>query len=627
MTKEQLIELKKKIGQLSEEELKERDLYLRGLATGEIQGPLVGYASIDKPWLKYYDKETLSTQIPNMTAYQYMCHENADNLDTCAIEYYGTKITFKEFISMIDKAADKFYNLGVRKGDVVTIISIANPELEITLYALNKLGVVINLVDVRYDSNAIKNCLNEVNSRILIAMDNFLPEIDKMLNETSVSHVITISPFNSVPSALKIVANLGDKVKNKETRKIIDKIKKKERYIGWNELLKIPSQLKPVFPAYEKNMLTALVHTGGTTGVSKTVKLSNDNFNAMVLQFQAFNTYLKRDTFLNDIVPFVAYGILGAIHMPLCLGLTNIIAPVLSPEGFTKFMIKYHPNNVLAVPTYWEDFTNNSKVQRMDLSFLKHPGSGGDSTSIEKEKEHNLFFKEHNSNAVIELGYGLTEVGSAAVACVGDINKIGSVGIPFVKNVVCICDPDTEIELGYNQVGEIYIKTPTMMMGYLNNQNEEEKVVKIHSSGEKWIHTGDLGYVDEDGFLYITGRIKRMIISGGFKIYPSEIEKIIYQNPAVEKCCVIALEDEVYGSLPEAYIVLKKEFKEHYKNVEKEICQDCEKKLPPYSLPCNYQFRDSLPLTTVGKIDYKTVEMEANKQIAKSNAYKRTLKK
>ena len=578
---------------------------------------ITGYASIDKPWQKYYSKEAIEAEIPKMTLYNYMVSENQDNLDTTAIEYFGTKISFSKFIKKIDETAKAFYNLGVREGDVVTIMSIANPELEIAFYALNKIGAISNFIDVRSDSNIVKGYLDEVNSKVLLVMDNFVPEIDKIIDSTNVENAIIISPFNSLNPVKRLLANIGDNIKNKEKRIKLDIIMDKNIYISWDQFIsQYRSNDEVYYPDYKKDTVASYVHTGGTTGVSKTVRLSNENFNAMVLQFRAFNTYIKGDTFLNDIVPFVAYGILGAIHMPLCLGLTNIIAPILSPEEFTQFMIKYKPNNVLAVPTYWEHFKNDKRVNKMDLSFLKHPGSGGDATSAAKEEELNAFFRNHNSNAVIELGYGLTEVGSAAVACVGDINKIGSVGVPLVKNIVGIFDENTGEELKYNEIGEVRMKSPTTMIGYLNNMDEENKIIKIHSDGTKWVHTGDLGKIDKDGFIYLTGRIKRMIIHGGFKLYPSEIEGVILKNCNVESCCVISIPDKQYGSSPEAHVVIKDK-KIDLEELRDELIVACKENLPEYSQPCDFVFVDDLPLTTVGKVDYRKVENDRLKKLVR----------
>lgn len=572
---------------------------------------LTGYASIDRPWEKFYSREALEAKIPEMTAYQYMCSENQDNLDAYAIEYYGTKITFDSFIKKVDSACNKFYSLGVRKGDIVTIMSLTNPELIIAFYALNKLGAVVNLIDVRSDANKIKEYLNEVNSRILISLDNFLPEIDEIVDETLVERVIAVSPFNSIPFGLRIAANLNDKLKNRLLREKIDSIKKKQKYITWNEFIGINSQLVVSGIKYEPNQLAALVHTGGTTGVSKTVKLSNDNFNAMAIQYKSLNTgYNKKDTFLNGIVPFVAYGIVTTIHMPMCLGITNIVAPILSPKEFTEFMLKYKPNHTITVPSYVDNFIHDSKAKVMDWSNIIHLGIGGDAFSCEKENETNTFLSTHGSSAQVEKGYGMTELASAAVTCLGKVNKLTSLGIPLPKNSIGIFEENSDCELKYGEEGEVCITGPTMMLGYLNNLEEENKVIRMHSDGIKWVHSGDLGRLDEEGFLYLVGRIKRMIIHGGFKIYPTVMENVIMSCDDVDNCCVISIPSVEFGSSPEAHVVLKKNRIRELNEIKREIQEICLNELPEYSQPDDIFFVDELPITTVGKVDYKKVEKE-----------------
>lgn len=572
---------------------------------------LTGYATIDRPWEKFYSKEALEAKIPEMTVYQYMCSENQDNLDAFAIEYYGTRITFDSFIRKIDNAANKFYSLGVRKDDVVTIMSLTNPELIIAFYALNKLGAVVNLIDVRSDANKIKEYLNEVNSRILISLDNFLPEVDKIVDETFVEKVITVSPFNSIPFVLRIAANLNDKLKNTQLREKIDSIKKKQKYMTWNEFVGMNSLFEFDGVIYQPNQLAALVHTGGTTGVSKTVRLSNDNFNAMAIQYKSLNTdYNKKDTFLNGIVPFVAYGIVATIHMPMCLGITNIVAPILSPKEFTEFMIKYKPNHTITVPSYVDNFIHDDRTKKMDWSSIIHLGIGGDAFPCEKENETNMFLIEHGSSAQVEKGYGMTELASAAVSCLGKVNKLTSLGIPLPKNIVGIFEENSDCELKYGEEGEVCITGPTMMLGYLNNLEEENKVIRVHSDGTKWVHSGDLGKLDEEGFLYLVGRIKRMIIHGGFKLYPTVMESVIMKCNDVDNCCVISIPSAEFGSSPEAHVALKKNRIRELNEIKREIQDICLSELPEYSQPDDIIFVDELPITAVGKVDYKKVQNE-----------------
>ena len=626
MKNEEIIKYKEKLSKLSEEEWVERNKYLRNLSLGNLLGPNTAYLSIDKPWLKYYSEAALEATVPRMTAYQYMCYrcyENVDNLNNAAISYFGKKISFKEYISKIDDTARSLYNLGIGKGDIITVMSVCNPEIEILLYALNKLGAVMNLIDVRSDYKQIKKYINEVKSDTVFVMDNFLPEFDKAMKDDEVDslveRVITISPFNSVAFPFNKIASSKDRRNKKEFYKIIDNIKKNSKYMSWNEMLNTPIYRYSMYPGYEENTLAVLVHTGGTTGIPKTVKLSNENLNAMAVQYKVLDTgYNKGDTFLNDIVPFVAYGIAVTIHMPMCLGLTNIIAPILSPEEFTDSMIKYKPNHMATIPSYVNDFINNKKASKMDWSCIKHVGIGGDSFSLEKEIEFNDFLKNHGSTAVAEKGYGMTELSSSATSCMGKVNKLTSLGIPLPMNNMGIFDEEGN-ELEYNKEGEICICGKTQMMGYLNNLEEENNVIKTHADGVKWVHSGDLGIVDEDGFLYLKGRIKRMIIHGGFKLYPQLMEGVISKNPNIDNCCVITIPSKEFGSSPEAHVVLKENKIEEWKRIKEELIELCKEELPDYSQPVDYIVEEELPLTVVGKVDYKKLEKKRRIEIENNN--------
>ena len=584
---------------------------------------ITGYASIDKPWQKYYSKEAITANIPKLTAYQYMVSQNEDNLSTKAIMYYGKKISYKNYIDMIDETARRLYNLGIIEGDVVTVMSVANPELEILFYALNKLGAVINLIDVRSDYKQIKKYLMEVKSSVVVVMDNFLPEFDKCMEDEDidniVENVITLSPYNSVLFPFNVLAEKKSRKEDSTLYSKIDEIKKKNKYITWKDLMNIPKYRYARYPRYKKNMVAALVHTGGTTGVPKTVKLSNENFNAMAIQYKSLNAnYNKGDTFLNGIVPFVAYGIVVTIHMPMCLGMTNIIAPILSPKEFTEFMIKYKPNHTITVPTYVEHFVHDRKADSMNWKCLKNLGIGGDYFPEQSEIYVNEFLKNHGSSSIAEKGYGMTENSSTAGVCLVGVNKKNSLGIPLPLNTYGIFERGTDKELKYGEEGEICITGPTEMLGYLDNEEEESKVIKIHSDGKRWIHSEDVGIIDEDGFLFFKGRYKRLIPHGGFKLYPSYIEGVIMEHPDIDNCCVISIPDKVYGASPEAHVVIKKDSVSELKKLKEELIKLCQDKLPSYSQPEDFIFEEYLPLTSVGKVDYKKVEKMRIKKLEES---------
>lgn len=605
--------------------IKNIDIYseMNGSYVVDKDKKITGYASIDKPWQKYYSKEAITASIPELTAYQYMVSQNKDNLSTKAIMYYGKKISYKNYIDMIDETARRLYNLGVTEGEVVTVMSVANPELEILFYALNKLGAVINLIDVRSDYKQIKKYLMEVKSSEVVVMDNFLPEFDKCMEDEDidniVENVITLSPYNSVLFPFNVLAEKKSRKENSTLYSKIDEIKKKNKYMTWNDLMSVHKYRYPRYPRYKKNMVAALVHTGGTTGVPKTVKLSNENFNAMAIQYKSLNAnYNKGDTFLNGIVPFVAYGIVVTIHMPMCLGMTNIIAPILSPKEFTEFMIKYKPNHTITVPTYVEHFVHDRKADSMNWKCLKNLGIGGDYFPEQSEIYVNEFLKNHGSSSIAEKGYGMTENSSTAGVCLVGVNKINSLGIPLPLNTYGIFERGTDKELKYGEEGEICITGPTEMLGYLDNDEEEGKVIKIHSDGKKWIHSEDVGIIDEDGFLFFKGRYKRLIPHGGFKLYPSYIEGVIMKHPNIDNCCVISIPDKVYGASPEAHVVIKKDSVSELKKLKEELIKLCQDKLPSYSQPEDFIFEEDLPLTSVGKVDYKKVEKMRIKKLEES---------
>lgn len=605
--------------------IKNIDIYseMNGSYVVDKDKKITGYASIDKPWQKYYSKEAITASIPELTAYQYMVSQNEDNLSTKAIMYYGKKISYKNYIDMIDETARRLYNLGVTEGEVVTVMSVANPELEILFYALNKLGAVINLIDVRSDYKQIKKYLMEVKSSEVVVMDNFLPEFDKCMEDEDidniVENVITLSPYNSVLFPFNVLAEKKSRKEDSTLYSKIDEIKKKNKYMTWNDLMSVHKYRYPRYPRYKKNMVAALVHTGGTTGVPKTVKLSNENFNAMAIQYKSLNAnYNKGDTFLNGIVPFVAYGIVVTIHMPMCLGMTNIIAPILSPKEFTEFMIKYKPNHTITVPTYVEHFVHDKKADSMNWKCLKNLGIGGDYFSEQSEIYVNEFLKNHGSSSIAEKGYGMTENSSTAGVCLVGVNKTNSLGIPLPLNTYGIFERGTDKELKYGEEGEICITGPTEMLGYLDNEEEESKVIKIHSDGKKWIHSEDVGIIDEDGFLFFKGRYKRLIPHGGFKLYPSYIEGVIMKHPDIDNCCVISIPDKVYGASPEAHVVIKKDSVSELKKLKEELIKLCQDKLPSYSQPEDFIFEEDLPLTSVGKVDYKKVEKMRIKKLEES---------
>lgn len=595
---DELKEYREKLSKLSEEEKKQRDLYLKKLSDGTIQGPPTGYPSIDKQWLKYYEDNDIKQDIPKMSAYNYMVINNIKNLNKNALNFYGIKITYGELLKNIDKIMKSLIALGVKKGDIVTLAMASTPEMVYLFYALNRIGAISNVIDPRYSADEMKREINKVNSKYFITLYDCYDVSRKIIKETNVEKTICLTAIESMPLPLKI----ANKIKN--NFEIID-----NDSITWNEFIKNGKKVKNnVNDIYENNMPITIVHTGGTTGEPKGVVLTNENFVAMAnMHMYGGLKYEKNDKFLNILPPFIAYCLCNGINMPLTLGLEVTIVPQWDVPDFPTILDKYKPNHVLAGPILW-DYVTKSNIQ--DLTYLKTAVSGGDVLTEELEKRINEFFKKKNCNSKVSQGYGMTEVSSAAVFSVENANKIGSVGIPFIKNTVSIFNPETLQEKRVGEEGEIWISTPTAMKGYYNDKVATNELESITIDGKKWIRTGDIGRIDSDGNVYIVGRIKRIIVRNGNKIFPANTENIVLKLEEIDNCAIVGIYDEVERKVPVIHIVLKDNVMTSKDEIVEKIKYIIKANLPEFNVPVKFIFRDSMPLTSINKIDFKKLEQE-----------------
>lgn len=606
MNKEDLIRLKKKIVELSAEAKKERDLYLRNISLGNILGPMTGYASIDKPWLKYYNENNIDKERLNCSAYDYMKHYNINNLSYNAINYMGSIITYKELLDKIDEVTKSLINLNVKSGDVVTLIMANIPENIYLFYAINRLGAVANIIDPRLKTDEIIDIVNNNKSKLVIAIDSFMNKknILNIKKNSNIENIVLVNPLETLKNNKLISFAISCKEK-------INYHLSNKNFIRWSDFVNNGRNVTlSDIPKYAEEKDAIMVRTGGTTGKPKIVVLSNKNLNEMVNQhFLGEYNFNKKDLFLNFLPPFIAYGICGATHMPLVLGLENILIPKFDAKDFPKLMKKYKPNVVFGGPILYEKMMNSKKTKNVDLSSLRVPVSGGDTMNIELENKINKYFEDNNCYHTIGQGYGMTEVSSSACYSKENSYVEGSVGIPLINNSISIFDIDTMEEKMVNEEGEVCIKTNTMMSGYFNNEIENNNVIKIHEDGSTWVHTGDIGKMNSNGNLFVIGRMKRMIVSNGSKIFPISIESIICKNPYVESCVVVGAEHKTLRHVPVAHIVLNDNNIDKEKLID-ELNFEIKKELPDYYLPFIYVFRRNMPLTSIDKIDYKMLEQE-----------------
>lgn len=560
---------------------------------------------VKTPWYNFYDGVKTHLDYPNTSLYKILEDSILKHQKNISYNYYGTKRTYKEFSDEIDKCARAFRKLGVKNKDIVSICMPNTPEAIISFYALNKIGAVANMIHPLSAENELKYFLNISKSKYIVAIDISFNKINHIVKETSLKKCIIVSAKDSMPLYMKIGYEIikGRKVKIEKSNIILkwkDFIKLSKSY---NEELKDENEVKA-------NDVAVILYSGGTTGYPKGIELTNLNFNALAMQsFEACECLEEKDKVLAIMPIFHGFGLGICIHTVQYFGGTSILLPQFSSKKFDRLLKKYKPNIIAGVPTLYEALLKNKRLDRCNLSFLKCVISGGDSLSTSLKKKVDTFLKEHGANIQIREGYGLTECVTGS--CLTPLNyyKEGSIGIPYPDTYYKIVKPNTNEELPYGEDGEILISGPSVMKGYLDDEKETNLVLRKHEDGLTWLYTGDMGCMDQDGFIYFKQRIKRIIVSSGYCIYPQYIENIIDSNPKVLMSCVIGKEHPYKGQVAKAFIVLKNEYKASEK-ILKEIKEHCERNLSKYSLPYEYEFKEELPKTLIGKVAYTKLEEE-----------------
>ena len=554
-----------------------------------------------EPWYKYYENGS-NIEYPDLTIYELIektCNSNPYNY---AFEYYGNKITYKDFLIRIKKTASSLLELGVKEGDRVTICMPNTPVAIITFYAINMIGATVSMIHPLSSENEIEFYLNESNSKFILTIDLVYDKLIKIVDKTNVERIIVSSVSDDMGNFKRAMYWFFSGRKNK--------IERNEKAIFYNDLLKLGIYYKEFECCKRKQDDEAVIlYSGGTTGSPKGVVLTNLNFNALAMQCYLMCSPAKAGDSILAILPiFHGFGLGVSIHTPLYVGMKVILVPDFSPWKFGGLIKKYKPNFITGVPTLYEALLK-TKLGKNDLASLSCVISGGDTLSPTLKKKIDDYLSEHGSKTKVRCGYGLTECTGAS--CLNPRNEYrdNSIGIPMPDMLYKIVKIGTLVDAKPMEDGEICIYGPTVMKEYLNNPLETDKVLIKHKDGKVWLHTGDIGCMDRDGFIYFKQRLKRLIVSSGYNIYPSYVEEIISRHSLVESCVVVGIPHEYKKQVVKAYIVLKKGNKPTLVNKMK-IRKYCEDNLAKYSWPYEYEYRDSIPTTLVGKVAYKKLEEE-----------------
>ena len=573
--------------------------------------------SEERIWLKHLPKEATDTEMAYQTIYDTLCDVVRDLPDNKAIYFYGTSINYRQMLARVEELAKAFQGMGVKEGDMVSFLAPTTPETIFCLYALNKLGAIPNFIDPRMDVNRIYDAAEGVHSKLLITIDIAWPKVAKILDQLTVEKIITMSPYLSLKAIPKLIMNLKTK---------LPKIPYNDKILTWDTFLaagKSVSETTKV--AYRDGSIAAITYTGGTTGTPKGVMLTNDGLNTMAESFRRSGVdHGDNDRFLEIMPIFASYGIGCGVHMPISFGLELIVIPKFTPDQLGGMIKKYKPNHMMAVPSFYEQIMHSKALHDVDLSFLKTTGCGGDTMNPGLQARFNKFMKEHGGLYPLSQGYGLSEMSGAATCCFSAIYKDDSCGIPLLATSLGIFDPETGEELGYNQEGEVCVRGRNMMVGYHNMPEETAEIMQTHADGTTWIHTGDIGVIDEDGFVFIRGRIKQIIIKfDGHKVFPVSIEGILNKHSATGECAVIGIQDpdHAQGEVPLGLVTIKSTI--DHTTVDKEAlrrelmelcCEKCEER----GRPADILFIDEMLYTALHKHDYRKLkERYGNHQIVR----------
>lgn len=561
--------------------------------------------NVKTPWIKNLGGVPAHLEYFQGSMYDKVAQIAVNYPNYIAYDFMGGKVKYKDFIKKVDECARALAAIGVKEGEKVTICMPNAPQAVIMFYAINKIGAIANMVHPLSSEKEIEFYLKESASVVCITLDQFYGKFEDIRGNVPLRSLI-ITSIKDVLSPIKkkgYYLAAGRKIKKVPTNAEI---------VWWEKFLKDGADYHGSFHVVrEADDPAVILYSGGTTGTTKGILLSNLNFNALSQQIIATNPMFKPGDKMLAVMPiFHGFGLGVCIHSMLANGGRCLLIPRFNPQSYAKLLKKHKPNFIAGVPTLYEALLRIKSLNGVDLSCLKGVFSGGDSLSIELKKRFDTFLKEHNATIPVREGYGTTECVTASCLTPSHWAKEGSIGLPFPDTFYKIVKPGTEEEVPYDVEGEICLAGPTVMMEYINNPEETANTLRRHADGLTWVHTGDLGMMDEDGFIYFRQRIKRMIVTSGYNVYPSQIENVLDAHEYVHMSCVIGVPDALKMQKVVAFVVLKPGIKVSEEEARESIMEHCRKYVAKYAMPADIQFREDMPKTLVGKVAYRMLEEE-----------------
>ena len=550
---------------------------------------------------KYYPELHSHLEYPDNMIYEHLIEKAIEHPNYIAYEYFGREVTYQKFIEQISECAKALKGIGTLEGEVITICTPNMPEAIIMFYAINMIGAIANIIHPLSSENEILEYLKISNSTKILTIDVSVSKIVNILKETKLTDIIVCSPSENMKFDKKFLYWLA------KGRKM--HLPESDLIITWSEFIpKGYDYTGEYIVKKDKFDPAVILYSGGTSGKPKGILLSNYNFNALALQAKEIVMPKPKEIILCIMPIFHGFGLGVCLHTTLCVGMKCVLIPAFSYKQFKNLIKKYHPNFLVGVPTLFEGLLS-SKFKEGELSCITNIISGGDTLSPDLKRRIDAFLKKNGSNAKVRVGYGLTESTAATCLSLPSEMRDHCIGIPFPDMECKIVKIGTHDEVGPNVDGEICFSGPTVMIGYVNETKETMQTLRKHDDGKIWLHTGDIGYKDDEGMVFFAQRLKRMIISSGYNVYPSYIENVLDKHPAVNFSTVIGIDHPYKVQVAKAFIVLNEGYKPNNETLNS-IKEYCEKNIAKYSLPYEYEFRTSIPKTKIGKIAFSELEKE-----------------
>ena len=543
---------------------------------------------------------------PEKTMYQ-LVKDAADRLPhDAAYSFEGRKTTYEEMIKRIRAAAGGFTALGIKKNDVVTLCMPNIPQAVDCLYALNFIGAAASFIHPLSAVREIEYFLKLSESAAIVVPDLFYENVMAALKNISRQiTVIVVRIQDELPIYLRGLYTIK---KGRDYLRFPDS----RGGILWSRFIRNGRKITNLpCTQYEKDRTAVILYSGGTTGVSKGICLTDLNLNALAMQArQAMECKFSRGLKNLSAMPiFHGFGLGIGIHTVLVNNACCVLLAQFNTKNYINAMKRYKPNFIAGVPTIFKMLIESNELENEDLSYLQGMFVGGDAMPSDLKAQVDEFLRKHNASIQVREGYGLTECVTASCLTPKNTHRRGSIGLPFPDTLYKIVSLADGSEMPSGQDGEICISGPTVMKEYLNNPDETDITLRQHSDGRVWLHTGDLGHTDADGYIYFTQRIKRMIVTSGYNVYPSQVERVIEEHPAVDYCCVTGIRDEYRIKKIKAFIVTNKNVSED-ESLKNDIISHCRKHIAAYAVPKEIEFRKELPKTLVGKVAYRELEDE-----------------